>query len=83
MYLKANEEPQILRLQRDEAELRQKIIGLEQKINRMEIGTFEGGESFIYFLPVGFYIMGDRFTNSVYGLTPSIKIVMFCQFCVY
>ena len=46
MYLKANEEPPILRLQRDEAELRQKIIGLEQKINRMRIGTFVEGESF-------------------------------------
>lgn len=40
VYLKANEEPPILRPQRDEAELRQKIIGLEQKINRMRIGTF-------------------------------------------
>lgn len=46
VYLKANEEPPILRLQRDEAELRQKIIGLEQKINRMRIGTFVEGESF-------------------------------------
>lgn len=76
VYLKAYEEPPILRLQRDEAELRQKIIGLEQKINRMRIGTFVEGESFKYFLLVAFYIMGDRFT----GLTPSIKIVMFCQF---
>lgn len=44
----------------------------------MEIGMFEGGESFIYFLFVGFYIMGDRFINSVYGLILFIKIVMFC-----
>lgn len=65
-----------MRFQRDEAELREKIIGLEQKINRMRIGTFVEGESFKHFLLVAFYIMGDRFT----GLTPSIKIVMFCQF---
>ena len=42
----------------------------------MRIGTFVEGESFKYFLLVAFYIMGDRFT----GLTPSMKIVMFCQF---
>lgn len=52
-----------MRFQRDEAELREKIIGLEQKINRMRIGTFVEGESFKYILLVGFYIMGDRFTN--------------------
>ena len=74
VYLKANEEPPILRLQRDEAELRQKIIGLEQKINRMRIGTFVEGESFKYFLLVAFYIMGDRFTNKqCLGLDPVYK----------
>ena len=58
--LEANEEPPLFRLQGDEAELLEDIIGWEQKNYGTRIGTFVEGESFKYFLLVGFYICIKR-----------------------